>query len=78
MARGAAGARSCSPNLDEEKTTHPHSPRHLILLEQVVEIALAPGESAMCEPGSMCYTSNSKKETLFALVTAPLAPSVFS
>lgn len=26
---------------------------------KVVEIALAPGESAMCEPGSMCYTSNS-------------------
>ena len=26
---------------------------------QVVEIAMAAGESAMCEPGSMCYTSDS-------------------
>ena len=25
---------------------------------QIVEVALAPNESAMCEPGAMCYTSD--------------------
>ena len=33
---------------------------------QIVEVALAPGESAMCEPGAMCYTSNSVKVKMTA------------
>lgn len=33
---------------------------------QIVEIALGPGESAMCEPGSMCYTSNAIKVKMSA------------
>ena len=28
---------------------------------QILEIALQPGESAIAEPGSMCYTSNDVK-----------------
>jgi uncharacterized protein (AIM24 family) len=31
---------------------------------QIVEIILAPGESAICEPGSMCYTSNKVKASM--------------
>jgi uncharacterized protein (AIM24 family) len=47
-----------SMTIIEKATTTTQSWRIHGTDSQVVEIALAPGESAMCEPGSMCYTSN--------------------